>query len=83
MKRDQNLIFNKQCIKRDPLNNFLREWTKIKHITKITTFSKKKVTMYRLIDLGVNKVLVVMHILKAGSKFNENDPFELLTTEFT
>jgi hypothetical protein len=55
----------------------LREWTKIKHITKITTFSKKKITMYRLIDLGVNTVFVVQHILKAGSKFNENDPFEL------
>jgi hypothetical protein len=54
MKRDKNVLFNTEAIKKDPSNNFIREWTKIKHMTIIITFSELRITLVRLFDYGIN-----------------------------
>ena len=83
MKRDQNISFNRELVQPDPNSFFLREWTKIKHLTLIITFSKKKISIIRLFDIGVNTLMVATHILKGGNNFNENDPFSTITDDLT
>jgi len=58
MKRDENIIFNRESIKYDPENFFIWEWSKIRHMTKIVTFSKKKVSIIRVFDIGINTLMV-------------------------
>jgi hypothetical protein len=49
----------------------------------IITFSKKKISIIRLFDIGVNTLMVATHILKGGNNFNENDPFATITDDLT
>ena len=59
MKRDKNVLFNTEAIKKDPSNNFIREWTKIKHMTIIITFSELRITLVRLFDYGINTQIAI------------------------
>jgi hypothetical protein len=45
MKRDKNVIFNREIVKHDSQNNFILEWTKIKHMTIIISFSELRITV--------------------------------------
>ena len=40
MKRDKDIILNRQAIKPDPERNWLSESTKVRHLTLMLTFSK-------------------------------------------
>jgi len=65
MKRDENVIFNRDSVSRpDPKNNWLKENTKIRHQTLITVFSEKLLQIYRLFDFELNCILVTTHIVK-------------------
>ena len=70
-KRDDNVIFNHEVIKKDESYPFLKELTKIRHLTLIVDFSKKKVSIYRLFDFGLNCVAVTTHILKANEEADD------------
>ena len=83
LQRDEGLYFNRSKIKEDPNGFWLREWTKVKHLTQIITFSDKKISTMRLFDFGLNVFLVTTHILKGGSNFNDDDPFATVTHVLT
>ena len=63
--RDTNITFNSEAVQPVASNHWLYEWTKARHLTLITTFSEKKISVYRLFDIGINQILVATHILKA------------------
>ena len=65
INRDAGIILNSEAVKPEPANNWLKEATKIRHLTLMTTFSEKKISIYRLFDIGINEIVVVTHILKA------------------
>ena len=77
------MYFNRNKVTVDPESFWLREWTKVKHLTQIITFSDKKISTMRLFDFGINVYLVTTHILKGGSNFNEDDPFASVTDDLT
>ena len=54
MKRDKNIIINRDAVKVDPSKIWLQRATNIRHLTLMFTFSKQKITVYRLFDIGVN-----------------------------
>lgn len=83
MKRDTGLAFDKSKVPSNPDNSWLREYTKVKHLTQIVTFSEKKISTMRLFDFGLNCFLISTHILKAGNSFNEDDPFATVTDDLT
>jgi hypothetical protein len=56
---------NSEAVKPDASKNWLSEATKVRHLTLITTFSEKKISIYRLFDIGINQIVVATHILKA------------------
>ena len=72
MKRDKGIIINGDAVKPDPSKNWLQRATNVRHLTLMFTFSKQKITIYRLFDIGVNQIVVGTHILKG--KPNGDDP---------
>lgn len=54
INRDKGIILNSEAVKPEPANNWLKEATKVRHLTLITTFSEKKISVYRLFDIGIN-----------------------------
>lgn len=80
MKRDKNVQFNRDAVKADESNNWLKEITKRRHQTLITTFSDKKISIYRLFDFEINTVAVTTHILKAKKN---DDPLQSMADDMT
>jgi len=54
INRDKGIILNSEAVKPEPANNWLKESTKVRHLTLMTTFSEKKISVYRLFDIGIN-----------------------------
>lgn len=54
INRDKGIILNHEAVKPEPSNNWLKESTKVRHLTLITTFSEQKISVYRLFDIGIN-----------------------------
>ena len=65
---------------KDTSNNWLKENTKKRHQTLITTFSEKKISIYRLFDFEINTIAVTTHILKA---MKNDDTLQAMADDMT
>ena len=52
--RDKDIIFNRESVPADPTSNWLKEATKMRHQTLVVTFGPKKISISRLLDIGIN-----------------------------
>lgn len=83
MKRDKNVRINWDDHKTNKDWYWLRELTKVKHITQVITFSDKKVSEMKIVDYGLNCILITTHILKPGGVHNEGDIFAGQASDMT
>ena len=81
VKRDQNIEFNYEAVPWDKTKSFITEYTKIRHLTLILTFSKNTIIISRLYDIGVNCIFISTTIIKAQE--DNEDVFARISDDMT